>query len=735
MVSTQTPNRSTGPLPGFDPQVHIFIDRCAGCQECIIRCPTGALTLDTQKWVATVDNSLCVGCRQCVRTCPFSAISVEGSLVVAPQMLHDHQEPDLLLGNVEEVREGFQSFQEMTLAAQRCIQCPDPTCVRGCPAHNDIPGFIKAALSGDLDQARELLSLTTCLPGACSRVCDWGTQCEGSCSWTLAGGDPVEIGKIERYIADNSATPKLTSPSSARTRINVAVIGSGPGGLGAAYELSKRNVKVTVFEADSGPGGIMRWGIPTYVLPDKAWVPLVDELKRAGVEFHFDSPVNPESVGMLVDNYDAVLLAAGAEQPILPRVGGLELSGIEDANEFLKMAKAALMTDNCQPILSGKKVLVLGAGNTAMDVARSVLRLGGHPTAIDWMDERFSRARPDEIAEARKEGVDVRFLTTVSRFFGDESGHVESAELLTTTQKSATSMPIVKDDTSEWFDVDLVVLAMGYRVDSQWTALSNSVKLGTMPKSEGLVDRHWLASGLFAGQGAVATLAYDREKVRVESAFPIQNRIWAVGDLRVGPSTVVSSMAQGMSAARGILAEMEKASSLHGYRSLEIPNMYLGSVLIVHDGASENVKKASEYMSRVFWGRGWEVEVINASKLDPQAILGADLLIYGSQVEGLILGDVHPSRKAMTQLKALPPLCGQRVATFVVHALTPRDAGKKLREQFVNKGADVITSGEIYTKHLIEQSKKFALETAQILDRDLSIEELKNKLLQDNGPK
>ncbi|WP_298446408.1 4Fe-4S dicluster domain-containing protein, partial [Ferrimicrobium sp.] len=180
------------------PQVTVLKDRCSGCQECLVRCPVEAITLDEFTYTVNVDESICVACRQCERTCPFAAIHVEGSLRVSDRVGAHLFEPADVRADLHEVRVGFLSDDELVAEANRCLNCPDPTCVRGCPTHNDIPAFIERARNLDFAGAREILSASSSMPEICSRVCDTGTQCEGACSFALAGDMPVAIHEIER---------------------------------------------------------------------------------------------------------------------------------------------------------------------------------------------------------------------------------------------------------------------------------------------------------------------------------------------------------------------------------------------------------------------------------------------------------------------------------------------------------------------------------------------------------
>ena len=278
------------------PKVHVIKDRCAGCQECVIRCPTRALSINIATWLAVADNELCVGCRQCVRTCPFSAITVEGPLIVAERKHLAPAAVPVVMGDVTEVRPGFSRFEDAVKEAERCLNCPDPTCVRGCPAHNDIPAFIEAIRNRDLERAQKVLSETSCLPDACSRVCDWATQCEGACNWALAGGEPVAIGKLERFVTDHSSVPLVRRTSERGKGLSVGIIGLGPAGIAAAWELASAGASVTIYERAPEAGGVMQWGIPSYVFPDHVSQRPIKALLDTGVDIRTNTQLTPEEM-------------------------------------------------------------------------------------------------------------------------------------------------------------------------------------------------------------------------------------------------------------------------------------------------------------------------------------------------------------------------------------------------------------------------------------------------------
>ncbi len=534
------------------PEVRVLAERCAGCQECIIRCPTEALSMDVVQWVAKVNNNLCVGCRQCERTCPFGAIRVNGPVLVPERTEVASRDGRVNPGEVQETRPGFATWAEANREAERCLNCPDPTCIRGCPAHNDIPGFIAAIREKDLEKAQKIITETSCLPDICSRVCNWSAQCEGACNWALAGKEPVAIGKLERFVTDNSPVPPLKVTSERGKGLKAAVIGSGPAGIAAAWELARSGAEVTLFEREALPGGVIQWGIPLYVLPDEVAQRPIKALIDDGVNVRLNTRVSPELMEHILETHDAVVAAFGAPVPALPKIPGQDLQNVFDATAFLSKARKALVHGSDVPEVRNARILILGGSNTAIDVARNALRLGAKPVIIHREAEAFSYGRKDELAEAKKEGIEIRFATNVTRLEGEE-GKVKRAILTRTLQKRGDRVPVAIKGTEEPLEVDMVVIAIGYQLDLIFSALFSGLPLRQPAGNRIFPDRRWVGSGILNGKSAVGKLAWEREYGLRTATSPRRDKIWLVGDALTGPSTVVSSMAQGRAAARAIL--------------------------------------------------------------------------------------------------------------------------------------------------------------------------------------
>lgn len=533
------------------PHVSVNEERCAGCQECVVRCPTGALAIDSGQWVAEADDALCIGCRQCERTCPFGAIEVDGPLLVHPSSRPWRPHLSHIAQDVRETRPGFATLAQARHEAERCLQCPDPTCVLGCPAHNDIPGFIEAVRRGDLEDAQAVLRRTSVLPDICSRVCDQSSQCEGACSLRLAGGESVAIGLIERFITEQSQVPPVAAPKAAQGQ-SVAIVGSGPAGTAAAWELIEAGIAVTMYEKSEEAGGVPNWGIPEFTLPSKFARRPIAALLEAGLELRLGEAIDTQDrLTQISRQHSAVLLAHGASEPLGLRVPGANLPWVEDATHYLTRGRHALAhRETLEDLPPGSRILVVGAGNTAMDVARTALRLGTQVIAVDWADRRFSRARPDELREAEEEGVEIRFCRSVIEF--SDSGSSRSALLAITEQRRADKLPRVTKRPPERVQLlDRVVLAMGYRVEALDLGLGR-LPMPTRPAR--YPDRLYLGSGLLHDRSlSIGRLALEREANLLAARMPLGKNVYLIGDARTGPATVVAAMAQGREAARQLL--------------------------------------------------------------------------------------------------------------------------------------------------------------------------------------
>lgn len=621
------------------PSVEVLIDRCAGCQECVVRCPTEALTMDVATWTALPVPDRCVGCRQCERTCPFSAIVVSGPVLAGSRTVPDVEVPAEVLGSWVELRPGLSAWDEVLAEASRCLDCPDPTCVRGCPAHNDIPGFLRALRSGDVDAAAAVLAQTSTMPDVCARVCDQQLQCEGACSWSLAGAEPVAIGAVERFVVDRArslAQPTVASTGGTEQRargrgLEVVVVGGGPAGLTCAERLADEGAAVTLLERSSRPGGWLVRGIPEFTLPDRVARRLVEDTRRAGVEILTGVSVGIEQVDELLQRYDALVWAAGAADPISPAIPGIDAAGVVDAVSFLQAGFEVLdgTTSPDHPSASsvlprpGSQVLVLGGGNTAMDVARVARRLGAKALSVDWLARRFAPVRPDELSEAEAEGVDVRFETTLRRLETTD-GRVSRAVLVPTRQTSASERPQVLDGPEEVLSVELVVVAMGFRIPGAVTERFG----GLVPRQPtAMPERSWSGSGLLAGQPAVeraartGSLALGREEARRAAVLERDDRTWVIGDALVGPSTVVEAMSHGRSVAGAILDRQPRRPS----RPIQPRPAHL---LLVVDHIEDERHPLAELMLAAAGRRAAELRVRPVLQVLPEDLEWSDGLVF-----------------------------------------------------------------------------------------------------------
>lgn len=446
------------------------------------------------------------------------------------------QKPNIRSKNFDEVALGY-NFQQAKTEAERCIQCPHPTCVAGCPVEIDIPGFIKAIVDDDMPQAVHILKNKNSLPGICGRVCPQETQCESQCVLAKKGS-PISIGRLERYVSDweqthlNSFHKKDVHPKPTGKRI--AVVGSGPASLTVAADLAKFGHSVTIFEALHTSGGVLTYGIPSFRLPKNIVKAEVDYVQSLGVEIQLDTVIGKKiSIDELLDdNYQAVFLGIGAGLPLFLKIPGENLNGIYSANEFLtrvNLMKAYKFPDYQTPVKIGKKVAVIGGGNVAMDSARTALRLGAEDVFIVYRrSEAEMPARREEVENAKEEGIKFRLLSNPKRFAGNNQDRLIGMECLKMKlgdlDESGRRRPIVMPNSEFFIETDIAIVA-----------------LGTMPNPLTASDSQGLE---FSKKGTV--IADEKTGKTTKPG------VWAGGDITSGSSTVISAMAAGQHAAKSI---------------------------------------------------------------------------------------------------------------------------------------------------------------------------------------
>ena len=429
----------------------------------------------------------------------------------------------------EEVALGISEDVALKEAA-RCLQCKSPRCVTGCPVQVDIPAFIKLVKEKNYGQAIGKIREKNSLPAVCGRVCPQEEQCQGVCVLGIKG-TPCNIGALERFTADlelKEGYKPQTRPQP--TGFRVAIIGSGPAGLTAAAELAKMGHEVVVLEALHKPGGVLMYGIPEFRLPKKIVEAEVEYVKSLGVRLELDRVVGKsETVEEIMDDFDAVFVGTGAGLPNFLNVPGENLSGIYSANEFLirsNMMKAYEFPRYDTPIKVGEKVAVIGAGNVAMDAARTALRLGAREVRIVYRrTEKEMPARLDEIGNAREEGVVFDLLTNPVRFHGDERGWVSKMECirmrLGEPDVSGRQRPVPVAGSNFLMDVDTVVVAIGVSPNP------------LIPKTTPGLEIH--------GEGTIRV-----NSVTCETSI---RGVFAGGDITTGAATVISAMGAGKTAA------------------------------------------------------------------------------------------------------------------------------------------------------------------------------------------
>jgi len=445
------------------------------------------------------------------------------------------QPPEERIKNFDDVVIGYTPEMAQT-EAQRCLQCKNPPCVKGCPVGINIPGFIRALREGELEESYTILTEQNPIPAVCGRVCPQESQCEAKCVLGIKG-EPVSIGKLERYVGNwavrndvcvREEVEGLDPPK------KVAIVGSGPAGLACAQDLALAGVDVTVFEALHTFGGVLKYGIPAFRLPKDIIDAELGKIRKLGVKFVADRAIGRiYTIPQLMEEkgFDAVFVGTGAGFPKFLKIPGENLNGVMSANEFL--TRVNLMNppgvDACfTPIGMGKKVAVIGAGNVAMDCVRTARRLCAERSMIVYRRAREqSPARVEEVHHAEQEGVEFHWLSGPLEILG-ENGWVKGLRLqkmkLGEPDDSGRRRPVPVPDTEYTLDVDTVIIAVGTD--------TNPIIGQTTP---GLELNRW---------GYI--VVDENQMTSVEGVF-------AGGDIVTGSATVIEAMGAGKKAARGIL--------------------------------------------------------------------------------------------------------------------------------------------------------------------------------------
>lgn len=422
------------------------------------------------------------------------------------------QEPAVRAHNFDEVAIGF-TAELARDEASRCLGCKNAPCMKGCPVGVRIPEFLALVKQGEFEKAGEVIKSTNSLPSVCGRVCPQEEQCEKNCVRAKIDG-AVSIGGVERFVGDFM----LTVPSKVRdiklTGKRVAVVGSGPSGLTCAAQLAAAGVEVTVFEAFHKTGGVLVYGIPEFRLPKKLVEAEANKLKDLGVKFELDTVVGKTiTIDELMTEYDAVFIGSGAGLPMFMGVPGENLNGVFSANEYLTRVNlmGAYNADAITPVQRGKNVVVVGAGNVAMDAARTALRMGAETVTVVYRRGREEMpARKEEIRHAEQEGVKFAFLTNPVRFDG-ENGWVKDATCirmeLGEPDASGRRSPVPVEGSEFTVPADMVVVALG---TSPNPLIKDSYdKLQTARRGILVVDEDMMTSvdGIYAGGDAVTGAA------------------------------------------------------------------------------------------------------------------------------------------------------------------------------------------------------------------------------------
>ena len=464
------------------------------------------------------------------------------------------QDPQVRARNFSEVSFGYDEPQAL-LEAERCLQCPDQPCIAGCPVNVNIPAFIQKIGQKDVRGAYDVIAATNLLPAVCGRVCPQESQCEGVCT-VGESLEPVAIGRLERWVGDRAiANGWTTLPYIEPTRFRVGIVGSGPAGMACAADMAKAGCEVVVFEAFHEPGGVLRYGIPDFRLPNVVVDAEVANLKALGVRFECNTLVGRLfTLEAMLDElgFHAVFVGTGAGYPTLPGIPGDSLNGVLSANELLtrcNLMRARDFPDFDTPIPAGRRVAVIGAGNTAMDAMRVCLRLGAEQVSCIYRRGKAEcPARAEEVHHAEQEGVAFHWLTNPVAVLDDGEGGVRGLRCvrmaLGEPDASGRRRPVTIEGSEHEIAVDLVVFAIGTN--------ANPIMGQTSPlrlNARGYIDVDANLATSMAG-------------------------VFAGGDIVTGSATVIKAMGAGRKAARSMKAYLGLRDAGAPYAGAGAPEVF-----------------------------------------------------------------------------------------------------------------------------------------------------------------
>lgn len=443
-------------------------------------------------------------------------------------------DPKIRVKNFEEVNCGYTLDQALN-EAERCLMCPEPECIAGCPVNINIPKFIENITQKNIRGAYDVIAASNLLAAVCGRVCPQENQCEGVC---IVGDslEPVAIGRLERFVGDQAIKEKWgNAPYTESTGFKIGIIGSGPAGMACAADMAKAGCEVTVFEAFHEPGGVLKYGIPDFRLPNTVVDAEIENLRKLGVKFECNTLVGRLfTIEQMRDElgYDAVFIGTGAGYPSMLGIPGDTLNGVLSANELLtrcNLMRAKEFPKFDTPIPLGKKIVVIGAGNTAMDALRVTKRLGAEKVyCVYRRTETEAPARVEEVHHAKEEGIEFHWLTAPVEVLDDGKGNVRGMRCikmeLGEPDDSGRRRPVPVKGSEFEFETDQIVFAIGTNANP---IIGQTCKLKLNKRGYIATDENLATSmaGVYAG-----------------------------GDIVTGAATVIQAMGAGRKAARSMKA-------------------------------------------------------------------------------------------------------------------------------------------------------------------------------------